>query len=414
MNSVINTFRLLLISMILISSGLRADNILESSILQFQQERFYFPVGTESLVHKDCQFVILNENDTIHTGNVDESYIGVSYSYPVDSLYDTLQLDNYKVFIQPATIDSLSKIDIGYISPNQISYEGFIDLDYRIKYHRYNNNFEMILDFESGNLDAFYSFSQYHTNLGNTSTISFPAPYYIAIIPNLSSQIYHNGFLTTSLYYRYDPGLMPILFNGDDCQTINCLVYNDKLCSRYYPYDPYRGQVLLKQYRPLPKTITIGITDQSWGKTAEYYADILSRDRIRTVIEKKNEKCDFTLAPVPIYRNKTIKSLRYIHHLLSQDTSKGNDINENLRIIGNYIKSAETAADTLNLISERFQRLAETGLWDEIGVFPLYQPTIFFTTHKNITGHTTDSTGFIDQNKLYKIILPESCTEVTP
>ena len=375
-------------------------------------DRFYFPAGMESLIYKDCRFIIFDESDTVHTGYIEASYLGVSFSYPADSIDDSLEIHDYKVFIQSVTVDSLSSIKIGYTSINQITLGSSFEIDDRINYYHYDNNFDMILDFESDMLDAFYSFSQYQTNLENTYTISFPAPYYIALVPNPSSQINSNGFLTTSLYYRYDPNLMPILFNGDDCKPISCLYNHENPCKRYYPYDPYRGQMLLKQYRSLPKTITIGITDQSWGNTAEYYADILSRDGVRTFIENKSEKCDFSFIPIPIVKNNPTISLRYIHNLLCEDTANGYDINETINIFGNYITAAESTEDTV--IKKQYFHLAETNLWNEIGVFPLYQPTIFFTANKNIIENKTDSTGFIDHNRLYKIILPERNSEVEP
>ena len=412
MKSARNVIRLIFISLILFCVSINADNVLESSILQYQMDRFYFPAGVESLIYKDCRFIIFDESDTVHTGYIEASYLGVSYSYPADSLNDSLEINDYKVFIQPVSVDSLSSIKIGYTSINQITPGDSFEIDDRINYYRYDNNFEMILDFESGMLDAFYSFSQYQTNLENTYTISFPAPFYIAIVPNPSSLINSNGVLTTSLYYRYDPNLMPILFNGDNCQSINCLSWHENRCERYYPYDPYRGQMLLKQYRPLPKRITIGITDQSWDKTAEYYADILSRDRIRTVIENKIDNSDFHMTTVPLNEKDRISSLTFIHSLLCSDTVEGYDINETINIIGDYITSAQNTSDTL--INKHYFNLAETALWDEIGVFPLYQPTIFFTAHRNVAGNTFDDDGFIDQNKLYKIILPERNREVTP
>ncbi len=400
----------ILLSILLVSPIASADNVLESSILQFQLNRFYFPVGVESLIYKDCRFVIINESDTLLTGYIEASHIGVSYSYPVDSLYDPLLSDKYKVFIQPVLIDSLAEITIGYTSPCQTTLNDLPESGDRIIYNHYDNNFEMILDFESGIIDAFYSFSQYSTNSENTNTISFPAPYYLAIIPHPASLINDNVFLTTSLYYRYDPDLMPILFNGNKCQPINCLSYHEIPCERYYPYDPYRGQLLLKQHRSLPQTITIGISDQAWVKTAEYYADILSRDRVRTIIENNTDNSDFYLTPISYNKENKISNLSYIHNLLCNDTAKGSDINETINIIGDYIASAQKASDTL--IENRYYHLAETALWDEIGVFPLYQPTIFFTAYKNTVGYATDSTGFIDQVNLHKIILLEQNREV--
>ncbi|MFH2048021.1 MAG: hypothetical protein ABIJ12_01125 [bacterium] len=403
---------IILILLLMLSSAMATDDVFESSILQFNLNRFYFPAGSESLVYKDCRFVILNEADTVYSGYIQASFLGVSYSYPIDSLSDTLQIENYKVVIYPVMIDSLAEIKIGYTSPYQISFESMPESNEQIKYLLYENNFEMILDFESGNLDAFYSYSRYSNNLDNKHTFPFPAPYYIAIIPNPASSINKNAFLTTSLYYRYDPDLMSILFQGDQCRTINCLTNNDADCNRYYFYDPYRGQSLIRQYKPLPKSITIGITDRSWNKTAEYYADILSRDKIRTAIENKTNRSDFSLAPVPFDKKNNITSLKYIYNILCSDTISGIDINETINIIGDYITSAEKATDTL--IEKHYLHLAETALWDEIGVFPLYQPTIFFTAHNNIAGYTADSTGYIDQKQFYKIILPEPFREVNP
>jgi len=403
---------IILIFLEMYSSAIGVDNIFESSILQFNFNRFYFPAGSESLVYKDCKFVILHEADTVYTGCIQASFLGVSYSYPIDSLSDTLQIENYKAVIHPVIIDSLAEIKIGYTSPYQISFGDMPESNEQIKYSLYENNFEMILDFESGKIDAFYSFSQNSNNLDNKHTFPFAAPYYIAIIPNPASSINRNAFLTTSLYYRYDPDLMPILFEGDQCKTVNCLTNSDTDCNRYYPYDPYRGQTLIKQYNPRPKSITIGITDRSISKTAEYYADILSRDKIRTAIENKSGRSNFSLAPVPFDKNNKITSLKYIHNILCSDTLAGIDINENINIVGDYITSAMKATDTL--IKIHYLHLAETALWDEIGVFPLYQPAIFLTTHNNIAGSATDSTGYIDQKKFYKIILPEPFREVNP
>ena len=378
--------------------------------LQLKLDRLYFNHGLDERIYPDCRFVIHLGHDSIYSGCIEKSYQGVSLSYPTHHFFDTLNTDLVHVWMERAPVDSITPIVIGHagylpeVPFEALKVEGIMPSERGNPIHLmpYSSLFEMSLAFDSGELDATIAYRRQPPAVPGTNT-QHPAPFIVAMIPDPSRTITHNGFLTTSLYYRVDPERLPLYFEGDAIQPFNQLGLGGDTTRRPYPYNPARGRELLESVRFLSRKVTISVAHPMLAPLAGYFADILSRDKCRASTVGPDEPADVRLVMVPLYPD-ILTSLIHVHRIIVADTVSGGDINESVKIIGNHLAAAKAATDSTTRI--RYTRLAERGLRDDIGAFSLFRPTLFYTAKPALLGNVFGLLGYPVLERLKRVRLP--------
>ncbi len=368
--------------------------------LQVNLDRLYLSHGQEERIFPGSRFVVHRGSDSVYSGCVEFAWTGVSASFETTGFFDTLNLHELHVWMQRAPLDTTTSITIGYTGHPPAS----DSLGHnRVIFRQYESQFEMSLDFESGTLDAFLSYHDYNRTGPHSRTITHPAPFFIALVPNTSADVTSGGILTTSLYYRLDIERPSLYFSGDAVQPFCRLRPGGEKTARPFPYDPARGRTLLTSLRDRPREIAIGTNHPVLDPTASYFADILSRDRFKTRVVSSERSADICIITVPLTDDPLV-SLHHIHDHLTATADPEQPAAQTLNIIGDYLESAENAADSSSRI--RYIQLAEQSLRDDIGVFALFRPTRFFNARQNILGSPFESDGRLDFNRLQRVHLP--------
>lgn len=401
--------------------GAAADSIwIEGDVLQVKRDRLYFNHGLEERIYRNCRYVVHRGSDSIYSGCVESSYPGVSFSYPTDGHFDTIPAAALSIWLQRARVDTVSPIVLGHLGyiPEPVN-AGFGRSDSEsaaggrnpVEFRRYESQFEMSLAFQGGALDGFVSYRRYGPGDDDVSSEGQPAPFFVAMVPNPSHEVNRNGFLTTSLYYRLDPERMPLYFDGDEIHPFHGLSIGGDTAARPYPYDPGAGREVLQNMRTRSRNLTIGASHPMFEKIAGYYADIVSRDRYLTSIVPGNIPADVDIVAVPL-AEEALPSLRFITEMLAADTVPGMSVNETIAIVDSYLDMAAAAEDQFR--RDHYCSLAENALRDDIGVFPLFRPTMFFTARRSLLGDPFDERGYLDLAALTKVRLPEFSEECGP
>jgi len=381
----IKNMRLIFIILILLTfsgSGFCSTELIATEILQLKMNRIYFASGEEENIFRDCSFFLIKANDTLLTGQIEASYPGLSYSYLEESLFDKFDTDSCLALIQPAQIDSLTPINIGMLK--SIPYGS-------------PSNFPGLTSVTTTNDSA--SSQKY------SKSIRTPAPFYAALIPNISKAVNNKGLLTTSIYYRFNEKRLTAIFEGDQTVPYNCLFPAADTCRRYYDFNPDHGRNLLKFMDKKPKKLFLSIGNSTLEKLGLYFADILSRDRIRLKFTGDDSKADMYIKFIPLSENNKDSSLIYILDLLQNDWADNININSTITGIKNYLESAKSANSKERQVYY-FNR-TERALIEDLGVFPLLRPSLFFISAENLKGTAFDNNGRLDMSNLRKIVLPQ-------
>lgn len=388
-------------------------------VLQVKLDRLYLNRGIEDHVFPGCRFLVYRGDDSIYSGCIQWSYPGVAVSYPTGGFFDNRTPDSLTIAIEPAPIDTASTITIGYAgylplyTPSdslEAGYAGYNPLVVR----PYQSQLELALAFEDGSIDGCYSYRLVDGASENSpATGVSPAPFFVALVPNPAREINRGGFLATSLYYRIDPGRLPVLFDGDEISPFYSLCRADLDSVRPYPYSPDAGRKLLGSLRTRSRTVSFAVEHPMLLPAARYFADVLSRDRFRTSVVHNPHEADIRLVIVPLTDSKIV-NLRHLYGLLAADTVAAGPVNETIRLIDGYLRTATLTLDSSTY--EHHLRLAESALRDDLGVLPLFRPTMFFAARDHLVGtvslHTM--TAELDFDLLRKVILPTRPKECRP
>ncbi len=415
----------IIIFLVFSGSGFCSTEPIETEILQIKMNRIYFGSGEEENIFSDCSFFVIKSDDTLFQGFIEKSYSGVSYSYQIDSVANKVNIDSCQAYLLPAEIDSLIPINIGILksipygsssnfpgltsvtSTNDSLNSGLSKYGNILHTNLYDSEIEMLLDFEAGLIDAFISYKRElpsHKNQKYANIIHAPAPFYAALIPNISEAVNNKGFLTTSLYYRFNDQRLSTIFYGDNAVSYNCLFPAENSCRRLYSFDPDNGRNLLKYIDKIPKKLFMSIDNNSLEKLGLYFADILSRDKIRLKFIEDNSKADIYLHFIPLSEDNKDSGLTYILNLLKADSTDNKKINSTISEITKYIELANNA--NTDESQQYYLNLAQRALSEDIGVFPLLRPSLFFTSGNNLKGCAFDNNGHLDLSNLRKVVLP--------
>ncbi len=427
------TFLIIVFLMIFGASFCLADEAekINTEIIQIKMDRFYFASGVEENIFQDCSYIIIKSDDTLYKGHIEASYPGVSYCYQTESISDTFNIDSCRAIIQPARIDSLTPINIGVLKSipygSLSNFPGIISVTLsddsahigESKYgnilhtHHYDSETEMLLDFEAGRIDALISYKSNQMLNQNQTIISTPAPFYVAMIPNISKPVNKRAFFTTSLYYRFNAERISTLFDDKDAISQNCLFPYLNDCNRLFEFNPENGRNLLNYMQKKPKKIFIQLQDRSLEKLGQYFADVLSRDRIKTKFTEDSEKADILIEFVPILENNLDSSLKHFLNILNSflpSMSVSNPIAAIYPELIQYFESAQNAGTEEK--ENYYLRLAQRTLMEDIGIFPLVRPSLHIISNDNLIGVRFDMSGNLDISNLRKVILPQKLIEV--
>ena len=427
-------------------------------VLQYKLGKLYFGCGEESNVFVGSPFTLYFQSDSLCSGKIEFSHTGVSISGHVDSTNVPAALDSCHVIIQAAELQAGAVIRFGtrislesLVNPGG---EGLIGQSTAIlisgdtlsddtlfgrpllfegtgdtlvgRFHSYaeddssaflrslsivyyDDDDAMIFDFETGRLDGCITYIRLPGISNDADEVYHPAPLIAVLTPNLSRKINELGLLTTSLYYRIDHNRLQVYFEGDRIRPCNTFLQHEKPTPRVFPHDPEKGRRLFDRLGDRPRFLSIFAAQPELVRMANYFSDVLSRDRCRTELVDDRGDADIYLEFVPHDSRNIYQGFRYLIHGLTQDTVVGSREAEIVRVAITQLDWAITSADRSG--QRRYLELIERHMIDDLGLFPLFRPSVFVTTHKQVKGARFDRDGYLDLSSLRRVILPESGRE---
>ena len=413
------------ITILLVSAAACSAAELVCPVLKYDHDRLYFGCGREDLVFRDAPFTVQVGKQLIYRGRIEFVDLGIAYSHQTGRVFDTIPIDSLRAEITIAEIDSSAHVVLGTTGflPTSVpsgdaaplhinstehtlkdhSASDTLD-DPNVSFRRYPSHSDMRSDFDAGRIDGFFSF-QAPPPLGEAGTVTrFPAPFLFALVPDISSNITRNSLLATSIYYRFDPQRLWVLFDGDSAIALNCFCPFDSSCVRPYPYDPDRGRQLGRRVRDEIESVRLSYDTPELRKTALYFSDILSRDpiHVRPGLEKRGGDC--RLIAVPLSDTNQFAGVEYILDYLATDTANARPINQTIALASSYLRLARLAG-TDSLRAEQFRKCERT-LTEEIGAFPLFRPLIFLVSSRAVIDWSFTPDGELEWRNLKKLVFP--------
>ena len=200
--------------------------------------------------------------------------------------------------------------------------------------------------------------------------------------------------------------LFPVFALSDSPSPIFRLYPVSGTSPRAYPFDPQQGRQLLSNHKGRPREVSIAVTNRMLGNVGQFFADVLAQDRIGVEIYQHNRSADLTLEYVPVDRDDPLVSLEYIYARLADSQARDKRTKETLEVIRGYLDAAAAAEDAATLF--HFVRLADRSLQQDVGVFPLFRPAVYFMSGRDLINVRFDDSGRLDVNGLTKLSLPSS------
>jgi hypothetical protein len=361
------TYKLLLIITIIVGFSYHVINSkqISAEILQFKLNRIYLNVGVEELIYSGYNFWIINNTDTVLSGNIEFVNEGISISYPIDIGSIDFEFDKYDVVIETAEIDKSNPIFISFpeLSDKEFTFISSTNISEK---SRLKTIYDIDLNIRSNEIRLSYT----NNILSNYNII---APYISTLIPNLSKEINREGILTTSIYYIYNHDRLFSLSQKEAIEA-DCFWVNSE-CNRAYNRSPEKGKELLKRLKDKPSKIKISYLSESLKEQAEYIADILAQERIQVEITKNNMTADLFLMYIPLDPTRPNKSFIFIQEFLNGFDILSSSHEETISILNSYIDKLNNLDSTLN--EDYFYNIIDNGLKYDLSVFPLFQPTIY-------------------------------------
>ncbi|UCD62674.1 MAG: hypothetical protein JSW34_07865 [Candidatus Zixiibacteriota bacterium] len=396
----------------------------ECEILQYKLERLYFGAGQEELVFPGCRFAVVRGADTVYESTIEESYQGVSLSRPVFNFSDTLDLETCRALIQAATIDSQSVIQLGCFEHDPVTlmipppddtgrFVAVTGGGNRVSVER-TDQFALVAGYGYPKLDGYLSASPFPESVRyNRAVSSSAAPYVAVLLPNLSSRAYRDGFLSTSLYYRFDIArVFPVLVESDAPRPTYRLYTISGAAPRAYPFDPDRGRQLLKRWGSRSPEVTISVMNRLLEDVGRFFGDVLAQDRVPVRITYDDPGADLMVDFVPVDHDNPLISLEFIYARLVAGKPSSKTTKQHLAVIRGYLDGIREAAD----VATRYHycRLADRSLQQDLGVFPLYRPSVHFLAGRELKGVQFDASGRLDVRALTKLRFPPEEAETSP
>lgn len=381
--------------MILLAGSASAE--VRCDILQVSDGRLYLNAGENADIYPGASFYLIGPDSmVVQTGKIEHSYLDICVTRPLTLQFDSVNIDSLHVRVEQAVPDFTTPLVLGTDIQHDIplmlpdSPSGLP----RIEIREYEHVSLMVQDFRAGEIDGFLSFSQ-HLDAGPAARrMQHPYSQLVAMVPNLNRNVNLSGALTTSLYYRFSVDRIRMLFNGDQVQTVTSFLWPDSAKARRYEYAPDRGRQLLRMIDNIPDTVWLGSEEPSLAKTTTYFADVLAHDRIRVALCSDRRKADIWLKYVEVDSLVPSRGLYDLYRELRNSGSSSRLSVESATMLDNYFDAAGTTKDRARYFD--YLTLAENRLIGDLGVFPLFRPTLFFVTQPNVKGAVWDGSGQLD------------------
>ncbi len=387
-----------------------------AKILQYKLNRLYLGAGSELLIRRGCPVRVICGGDTLARTEIAGVLEGVAVTQKV-TFGDSIAPAGCVAEIIPARLDSGAVVrlgtDLDSLSPavqtlQQAIHDSAAD---RVTLTVFEHRVDMLMAYDDGRLDGYLSYRSAHGDRKGQQVAAVPAPYVAVLIPNPAQPFNQYGELTTSLYYRFNSDDPSALFAGDSLRPVFSFI-DASATRRAFPYDPYRGRQLFQRLGNRPERLTIGIADRAFERLSAYYADLLARDNCRLRATNNAKDADVTIAWLPLDTTDDEYHLPdRLVAMLSMDTLTGQPINEDIRLTARLLQNARGETDTLR--ASRLRQQAEQTLIDEIGVFPLFRPTLFVTQHDNVIGTLYNRTSGPHPERLFILRMPTVAEEKT-
>jgi len=378
-----------------------------TTAFQLRQDRIYFPAGEEALIFENSPFAILRNGDTLYTGVIEHSWEGVSASARTHGFLDTLSLVGTEAVISQAEVDSLETIKIGSEFPN-LPLRADDPRNDLVRWTDYKDAGTMRDDFVAGLLDAIVTPTDLDLRPSDGNTLATPSPFIAVLIPNVGRPFNYHGELTTSLYYRFDDSRLALCFQGSEVRLVNRLTsppVGAPALPRWYDFDPPRGKKLLERMSHRPSRVRLYSGRPALNGLARYFADILSRDRCAVEVTPDRRLADLSLEFAPYSENSPQLAIDTLLRLMARDSVSGTPPAEYIRRI-----SLELAELKTSLKPEDSSGHLETVsriMAEDLGLFPLFRPTLYVHTHKRLRNVALTVDGLVDCGKAVIVRLPE-------
>ena len=373
-------------------------------------DRLYFPVGEESHVYRYAPLTAFRGDSSIYRGYVEHAWQGVSVSLPTDGFFDSLPLDSLRFMIETASIDSFATVVVG-TDIDDLALLAELPNNRRVELERFEyGHREVMFDgLHAGHLDGVIT-QDLTPNAEDIVTISHPLPYLAVIMPNVGREINFQGQLTTSLYYRFNKFRLLLCFDGDQVQMANRLtVLGDSRTSdpagRLFGYNPERGRQLFEGLAFRPSQLNLQADHPALDRLAHFFADIISRDRCSVAMTDDRRSADVRLEFVPLSESIPSAAIYRLFYQLVTDSLPGRVANEHLRRIGAELRFVESPPHPEDYY--RHLDIAGRIMMEDLGVLPLFRPTLFLHTTKHLQNVRFDADGRLDFSRALLVDLPE-------
>ncbi len=379
-----------------------------AEILQYKFDRLFFSTGRDMNIFPSSTFKIILGDKTISSGIIEYSMPGLSYSFPLPGLTLDKPLQEYRAVIETAAIDSLNPIRIGRSNNFLLAHDSLPQTTVSgnpLKIYTFKDEQELFFAFSQNDLDLCLSYLESQTYPPDVTRFSFLTPQVAVLIPNLSRDFNAAGFLTTSMYYRFDSRRLDLIFDGDSLASSPSFMDQSDSAIREFAYDPESGRKLLDYLESRPGKITLTYGHDNLNKTAEYFARILNRDKIKVTVKQSVQPGDLHLDWIPIKEDSLLSTLKVLVERLYLQTLDNSPARRKLDIIRTHLDEAfHSDTESRRLY---YANLAERSLKGDLGVFPLFRSRIFVSSTNHIQWPVMDTDpNWTDFSKLVRLKLP--------
>lgn len=399
---------------------------IETRILQYRLDRIYMAAGRELLVFPGYQYTVMRGPVPVYGGTIEQVDLGICYSYPTGHFFDTIAVDSCYAIVEVADVDSQATIQLKSfnIAPSLLltSSVGNLvqtaDAQSILRATTESGNrvtLELITDmpsFHQIGADGWLSYEAPRLTHGFDRVESVEAPFLAVLLPNLARKVNESGLITTSLYYRFDEHKLHHLFDGNQLAACLSLYGSDTLGIRSYAYDPQRGSDLLKNLPHRLKKLHISYMDLALDRLGWYFADVLSRDRIKTEVTRAEPDADILLVFCPVSREDPVLGMHILHSTLSLMGPRSRSQREALQHVANLLEFARSAPS--EALCLHYCDQADRILKEDLGVFPLFQPRIHMMASPYLRNIRFHANGCLDLLSLEKLRPPIGLSETQP
>ena len=375
---------------------------------ELRQDRLYFPAGEEAFIFENSAFILIRSGDTIFSGFIEHSWKGISASAATRGVLDTVSLTGLEAVISQAEVDSLQTIIVGsdFFS---LPLRGDVPLNDRVRWTEYNDAVAMSDDFVAGQLDAVVTLNDLGLYAGDVNTLAAPCPFIAVLIPQVGKPFNYHGELTTSLYYRFDNSRLALCFKGGEISLVNRLTaapVGTQALPRWYDFDPSRGKKLFERMSNRPSRVRLYSGHPALDGLTRYFADILSRGRCSVEVTHDRRLADLIIEFVPYSENSPRLAMDTLLSLMVRDSVSGTSPAEYLRRIRLELKKMNASLTPED--SSRHLETVSRIMAEDLGLFPLFRPTLFVHTHKRLRNVFVTPEGRIDCSRAVIVRLPEA------